>query len=80
MYQGQGFYSNRLAFRIVAGAWCVGCFFLIQIFCSTLTSHLTSPNQMPIVSSLEELAKTSDVDFTIDKERGLDVLLPVWSI
>lgn len=77
MHQGQSFYSNRLIYRIVAGAWCVGCFFLIQIFCSTLTSHLTSPNQMPIVSSLVELAKTPDVDFTVDKGLGMDLLLSV---
>lgn len=46
---GQRCYSQRLTFRIAAGVWALGCFFLVQIYCSTLTSHLTSPNQKPIV-------------------------------
>lgn len=69
-----------MAYRVAGGAWCAGCFFLVQMYCSTLTSHLTSPNQLPVVASLKELINTPDVDFTIDKGPGMDLQLSVGSI
>ncbi len=68
-------YSERLAVRVAAGAWCLGCFFLVQIYCCTLTSHLTSPNQRPIVNSFYEIANTPGVRITVDKGFAMDNVL-----
>ena len=66
---------------MMAGAWFLGCFFLVQIYSSTLTSHLTSPNQKPIVNSFFEIADSPGVSLTIDKGFALDVLLQVrWCL
>ena len=42
---GQHYFPKRLTIRLAVGAWCCACFFLVQIYCCTLTSHLMSPNQ-----------------------------------
>ena len=67
----------RLTARVAAGAWCCGCFFLVQIYCSTLTSHLTAPNQQPIVNSFFEIADNPAATLTIDKGYGLDLIIQV---
>lgn len=74
---GQILYSKRLAIRIVAGTWCCACFFLIQIYSSTLTSHLTMPNQKPIVNSFYEIANTPGVSLTVNRGFGIDNILQV---
>ena len=56
----------RLTARVAAGAWCCGCFFLVQIYCSTLTSHLTAPNQQPIVNSFFEIAETPSIRLAVN--------------
>lgn len=73
---GQSFDLSQLtSSRIAAGAWCGACFFLVQIYCSTLTSHLTYPNQRPIANSIHEIAHTPGVSFST--ERGIDSILQV---
>ena len=74
---GQRFYSKLLSVRFALGAWCLGCFFLVQIYSSTLTltSHLTSPNQKPIVNSFDQIADTPGVSLTVDRGFGIDVIL-----
>lgn len=74
---GQRFFSHRIIYRTAAGAWCIGCFFLVQIYCSTLTSHLTAPNQKPIEDTVHELANTPDVSLMVDKGFGIDFILKV---
>ena len=75
---GQHFFCKRLAGRIAAGAWCCGCFFLVQIYCSTLTSHLTSPNQKLLVNSFFEIAD-KPVRLSVNRPSGLDKLLQVMA-
>ena len=74
---GQHFFSKRLSTRIAAGAWCCGCFFLVQIYCSTLTSHLTTPIQKPIVNSFFEIADTPGIILTLEREFAIDAILQV---
>lgn len=74
---GQHYFPKRLAIRVAAGAWCCGAFFLVQIYCSTLTSHLTSPHQKPIVNSFFEIADTAGVSLTIDRGYAMDKMMQV---
>lgn len=74
---GQRFYSQNLLVRIVAGAWCIGCFFLIQIYSSNLISHLTSPHQKPIATSIWELAQSPYISVSVDYLYGLKLLFLV---
>lgn len=61
----------------MAGSWCVGCFFLVQSYCSIVTSHLTSPNQKPIVNSIQELAHSTKVSITVERDLGLKSIIMV---
>ncbi len=72
---GQRCFSERFAVRIAAGAWCLGCFFLVQIYCTTLTSHLTAPNQKPIVNSFDEIAYTPGARLAVDRGYAIDSVL-----
>ena len=74
---GQHYFPNRLGVRVVAGAWCCTCFFLVQIYCCTLTSHLTSPNQKSLVNSFFEVADTPGVTLTLDRGYAVDIILQV---
>ena len=66
-----------MAIRIATGAWCCGAFFIVQIYCSTLTSHLTSPNQKLLVNSFFEIADNHDVSIAIDSGYAIDKMLQV---
>nr|CAG4649460.1 EOG090X08PQ [Scapholeberis mucronata]SVE93708.1 EOG090X08PQ [Scapholeberis mucronata] len=72
---GQHFYSNRLIVRFASGAWCVGCFFIVQFYSTTLISHLMSPYQKLIANSMHKIANTPGVSLMSDKGFALDLLL-----
>ena len=75
---GQHYYvSKRLAIRVAVGSWCCACFFLVQIYCSTLTSHLTSPNQKPLVNSFFELLDNRAVSLAIKRGYAIDQIFQV---
>lgn len=68
---------SHLVIRFAAGAWCLGCFFIVQIYSTTLISHLMSPNQKPIVNSFHDIANTPGFSLTAVKDFGIDLLLQV---
>ena len=74
---GQHYFPDRLTVRVAAGAWACGAFFLVQIYCCTLTSHLMALNQKPLVNSFFEVADKPGVTLTLDRGYAVDVLLQV---
>lgn len=78
--KGHPFGSSRLFIRFLAGAWCAGCFFLIQIYCSTLKSHLMSPNEKLIANSVDDIAHFPNVDVTVDQGLGLRIMILVYNL
>ena len=77
---GQHFLLKRLTIRLAVGAWCCGCFILVQIYCSTLTSHLTSPNQKPLVNSFFEISDTPGVSLAVEKGYAIDNILKASAV
>ena len=75
---GQHLPSKRLMVRLVAGAWCVGCFFLVQIYSSTLTSYLMASNEKPIADSIIDLADNPKVSVFVEKGLALEVVFKVY--
>ena len=71
--------SKKLKILLVAGSWCCTCFFLVQIYCSTLTSYLTSPNQKTIVNSFFDIANTPGVHLAVEAYMALELLMLVSS-
>ena len=74
---GQHYSPKELVIRIVAGAWCCGCFFFVQIYCCTLVSHLTSSNPKFLVNSFFEISNTPGVSLAIDRDYALDKIMQV---
>ena len=74
---GQHYFPKRLAVRVVAGAWACGAFFLIQIYCCTLMSHLMALNQKPLVNSFFKTADIPGVALALDRGYAIDMMLQV---
>ena len=69
--------ARWIVIRILAGAWCLACFFLIQLYCSTLTSHLTSPLRKPLIDSVYDIPNTPGLQIVVDRGFAADTLLSV---
>lgn len=74
---GQLFRQRKVSVRCLAGAWCVTVFLLVTAYCSVLTSFITSPNYKPLINSIEDLPKKSDVKLIAVRGRSPDVLFMV---
>ena len=75
--QGQHYFPNHLTIRLAAGAWACGAFFLVQIYCCTLTSHLTALNQEPLINSFFEIDKKPGVTLVLDRGYAIDTIFQV---
>ena len=69
--------DKKLAFRVIAGAWCLACFVLVTAYNSVLISFVTSPNAVPLISSIHDLKNTTAVKLVVDKGMGFDITLTV---
>lgn len=58
---GTSFSSKKLGFRILVGTWALGCFLLVNYYNSILTSFFTSPNYQPLIKSVYDLQKKTDI-------------------
>ena len=61
--------------RLVAGAWCIGTFFLVNSYTSTLVSLITKPVQVPIINSVYDLPNKPNVYVAIEAGMGLNRIL-----
>ncbi len=67
--------SNRLAFRIVAGAWSLAAFIFVQAYTSTLSTYVLTPINNPLVNSPYEIPERKDVHLLIKKGGSTDLFL-----
>jgi hypothetical protein len=74
---GASIHSRWIVTRILGGTWCLSCFFLVQIYCCTLTSHLTMPHSKPIINSVNDIQNVSGLQITVDRNLGAEKLISV---
>ena len=67
--------ARWIVIRILTGVWCLACFFLVQIYCCTLTSHLTLPHSKPIVNSVYDIPNVRGLEITVDRNLGAEKLI-----
>lgn len=67
--------SNRLPFRIVAGAWSVAAFIFVQAYTSTLSTYVLTPINNPLVNSPYEIPERKDVQLLVRKGGVTDYYL-----
>nr|CAH0101820.1 unnamed protein product [Daphnia galeata] len=70
--QGGPCSSRRLAFRIVAGVWCLAAFIFVQSYTSILFTYIMTPVNQPLINSVYDLVERSDVQFLIRKGSTLN--------
>ena len=70
-------HSRWMVIRVLAGAWCLGCFFLIQIYCCTLTSHLTMPYRKVLINSVYDIPNVTGLQITVDRGLAPELLIKV---
>ena len=69
--------DKRLAIRLIAGAWCLTCFVLVTSYNSVLISFVTSPNAVPLITSMNDLINMSKVHLIVEKGMGHDIVISV---
>ena len=67
--------SNRFSFRLVAGAWSVAAFILIQAYNSTLFTYVMTPINNPLINSPDEIPERNDVHLLIKRGGSTDIVL-----
>ncbi|EFX73546.1 hypothetical protein DAPPUDRAFT_252885 [Daphnia pulex] len=58
--QGGSCKSKRIPYRLVAGVWTLPAFFFVQAYTSTLFTYLVTPTQQPLITSVYDIAESSD--------------------
>ncbi len=67
--------SNRLSFRLVAGAWILAAFILVQAFNATLFTYLVTPIKNSLINSPYDIPERKDVHLLIRKGGSTDNFL-----
>ena len=68
---------KSIASRILAGAWCLAAFVLVQAYTSTLITYIIVPHTQPLIESVYDIANNPDIKILLEKDRGLDLLFSV---
>ena len=78
MNAGVSLSSNKLALRLVGGAWCLLGFVLVTAYQSVLISFiLTQVMEPPLVNSLVDVANKKDVQIVVEKGNSMDMQITV---
>lgn len=61
----------------MAGAWSLAAFVLSQAYTSTLITFVISPNQRPLINSINDLVANPHIRLLVERNAGFDVILSV---
>lgn len=74
---GGVFRSRHLPGLVVAGAWSLATFVLVQAYSSTLISFVTTPISTPLVKSPEDLVRQTHVHLIVRINYATETILTV---
>ena len=69
---------KSLICRIVAGVWCLATFVLVQAYTLLLITYIIARNNPPLIESVNDLTKTTDIKFVVDLRSGFDYIISVF--
>ncbi len=72
---GYNLHSKTLKMRIVIGAWCLMCFFLVISYSSVLISFIMAPHYQPSINNVYELAEKKDINPVVVNGLGADTYI-----
>ena len=68
---GYHLHSKTLKTRIVIGAWCLMCFFLVTSYSSVLISFIMAPHYQPLINNIQDLVVDNKKDINPVVVSGL---------
>nr|CAH0100778.1 unnamed protein product [Daphnia galeata] len=71
--QGGSCASELLSFRFVAGVWCLAAFIFVQAYTSTLITYIVTPNNPPLINSINDVFENRDIQLLIFKVAPLNI-------
>jgi hypothetical protein len=69
--------SKRLAFRLVAGVWCLAAFIFVQAYTSILFTYVLAPVNQPLINSVYDIVEHDDIQLLIRKGSTLNLFISV---
>lgn len=66
--------------RLVAAAWCLAAFILVNGYCSTLITYVISHYNPPLIESVHDLARDSTINLIVDKGKAFEFWFSVLQI
>ena len=73
---GYNLHSKTLKTRIVIGAWCLMCFFLVTSYSSVLISFIMAPHYQPLINNVYDLADNKkDINPVVVSGLGADAYI-----
>ena len=69
---------KSLICRTVAGVWCLATFVLVQAYTLLLITYIIARNNPPLIESVNDLTKTTDIKFVVDLRSGFDYIISVF--
>ena len=70
-------YPTLLRIRLIAAAWCLAAFFVVNAYNTTLISFISSPNLQPVIDSIYEIQKKPELRMVLDKDQYSDSVFSV---
>ena len=61
----------------MAGAWCLATFVLVQAYTSLLTTYIIAPSNTPLIESVYDIVKSSDIELVVNIGSYLDDIILV---
>jgi glutamate receptor, ionotropic, invertebrate len=71
-------YPKKLTIRLVAGAWCLAAFVLVNSYSSTLISFLSVSNNQPFIKSIYDIPKKPGAHLVVEQGKSADVIFSVF--
>lgn len=63
--------------RWLAASWCIATFLISTIYSCLLISFITSPHSYPMINSISDVPKRSDVHLVMNKGLNVEAVILV---
>lgn len=66
-----------LSIRLIAAAWCLTAFILVNGYCSTLITYVISHNNPPLIESVHDLVRDPTINLVVEKGKAFELMFTV---
>jgi Ligand-gated ion channel len=70
-------YPKKSTIRLVAGAWCLVAFVLVNSYSSTLISFVSASNTKPFIKSINDIPEKPGAHLVIERGKSAEVIFSV---